>query len=351
VETELLAISADRPEAKTIARAAEVLRTGGLVAFPTETVYGLGASARDPQAIARIFAAKGRPTTDPLILHVAEASEIASVARDIPDLALRLAERFWPGPLTLVLQRRPEIPASVSAGLTTVAVRVPSHPVARALIAAAGVPVAAPSANRFSRPSPTTARHVLDDLAGAVDMVLDGGPTQVGVESTVIDLTGAAPRMLRPGGVALETLRAMLPGLEYQPRYLGESTPSESPGSLLKHYSPRAELRLVAGPAPAVRAYLQGAAERCAREGRAAALLVADEDMAALAGAPALVASLGPADDMAGVAQALFAQIRALDARGVDLILVRGFDRGGLGLAIWDRLVRAAEGRVIEVGV
>jgi L-threonylcarbamoyladenylate synthase len=348
--TRVLAVDPQRPEPETIGVAAELLRAGGLVAFPTETVYGLGANARDEAAVTRIFAAKGRPATDPLIVHVAAPGDVAAVAREIPDRVAELAARFWPGPLTLVLRRGPDIPASVSAGLDTVAVRVPAHPVALALIRAAGVPVAAPSANRFARPSPTTARHVLDDLAGRVELVLDGGPTAIGIESTVLDLSGPTPAVLRPGGVALEALRELLPGVAFVPRFYDLATAASAPGGLLKHYSPEAELWLIRGPAPAVLRQIQISADQLHRKGRRVGVLAADEDLAALAGIPALVRSLGSEQDLGGIGRHLFGHIRAIDAADVDIILVRGFQREGLGLAIWDRLVRAAEGRVVEVG-
>ncbi|HWQ14189.1 MAG TPA: L-threonylcarbamoyladenylate synthase, partial [Roseiflexaceae bacterium] len=197
------------PDPSVIDEAAGVIRAGGLVAFPTETVYGLGANALDAAAVGRVFAAKGRPASDPLIVHLRAADQLAQVAVDIPPEAVELARRLWPGPLTLVLRRHLRVPPEVTAGRDTVAVRVPAHPVALALIAAAGVPVVAPSANLFSRPSPTTAQHVLEDLRGRVDLVLDAGPAAIGIESTVVDLTSDPPALLRPGGVPAEELRAL----------------------------------------------------------------------------------------------------------------------------------------------
>jgi L-threonylcarbamoyladenylate synthase len=211
--TELLPAHDVTGDAAAIAHAARLLRVGRLVAFPTETVYGLGADATSADAVRGIFSAKGRPLDDPLIVHIAEVSWLAEVAASVPALALRLAERFWPGPLTLVLPRGPRIPPLVTAGGSTVGVRLPAHPVARALIAAAGVPIAAPSANRFMHTSPTTAAHVLADLGGRIACVLDGGPCAVGVESTVVDLTTTPSRLLRPGGVGAEALRALMPDL------------------------------------------------------------------------------------------------------------------------------------------
>ena len=205
--TEVIRVDPASPDEDSIARAATYIRNGQLVAFPTETVYGLGAHALDREAVRRIFAAKGRPSTDPLIVHVPSFDAVAPLTRNVPPLASVLARHFWPGPLTMVLPKSALVPDEVTAGLDTVAVRVPAHPVARALILAAGVPVAAPSANLFSRPSPTSAAHVLDDLDGRIDAIIDGGTTTLGVESTVIDLSGPVPTVLRPGAITLAALR------------------------------------------------------------------------------------------------------------------------------------------------
>ena len=239
--TKHLPIDRLAPAAEAIALAGETIRAGGLVAFPTETVYGLGANAWDTQAVARIFHAKGRPSTDPLIVHIADMEQLSQVARAIPASARELCRRFWPGALTLVLPKANAIPANLTAGLDTVAVRMPDHAVALALLRNAGVPIAAPSANLFSRPSPTSAQHVLEDLAGHVDIVLDAGSTTIGLESTIVSLVDNPPRLLRPGGISLESLREIVPDLRYEPQYIaedGEAAPA--PGTMLKHYAPRA---------------------------------------------------------------------------------------------------------------
>ncbi len=348
-DTIILPVDAEQPEAAVIARAAEVIRRGELVAFPTETVYGLGANALDAGAVAKIFAAKQRPAADPLIVHLAALDQLGEVATDLPALAYELAAEFWPGPLTLVLRRQPIVPPNVSAGRDTVAVRMPAHPVARALCAAAGVPIAAPSANMFTRPSPTQAAHVLEDLNGRIAMLLDGGATTIGLESTVLDLTQSPPQLLRPGGAPLEALRGLLPGLTFTPRYVETHTDEgqAAPGMLLKHYSPRAELRLFVGTAERALARLVKVAQEAQANGRRVGILAPDDDATALAGLGAFVA-LGAQDDLPQIARQIFAGMRALDAQGVDLILARGVERAGLGLAIWDRLVRAAEGHVID---
>ncbi len=349
--TRLLPIDPHTPASDAIAEAAALIRAGRLVAFPTETVYGLGANALDPVAVAAIFRAKGRPANDPLIVHIAAAADLISIAADLPPIAQILADRFWPGALTLVVPRQPHVPANLAAGRPTVAVRMPAHPVALALIRAAGVPIAAPSANLFSRPSPTTAQHVLDDLSGRIDLVLDGGPTRIGLESTIVDLTLAAPRILRPGGIPLEALRSLLPDITFAPRYqaLEDQTALAAPGSLLKHYSPRAELRLVAGPRLAALAHLRATTARLVATNHRVALLLADEDAATLADLQCPIARLGPAADTTRIAARLFAALREADATGVDIILAYVAAQYGLGQAIQDRLVRAAEGRVTTV--
>jgi L-threonylcarbamoyladenylate synthase len=343
-----LLVNPNTPEQDAIHEAAHVIQRGGLVAFPTETVYGLGANALDAEAVSHIFAAKQRPASDPLIVHIADPSQLEHIAVDIPPLAHDLAARFWPGPLTLVLKRHPNIPPNVSAQADTVAVRMPRHPIALALLAQSGLPIAAPSANLFARPSPTTAAHVLEDLRGHVDLVLDGGATSVGVESTVLDLTQTPPLVLRPGGLSLEALRELLPSVAHRPRYLDIGENAAAPGMLLKHYSPRAELLLFRGAPDAAIAAMQRTARQLAAGGKRVGIMALDEEQDGFASLDAHVITLGSTSDLEQVARGLFAALRQLDALGVDAILVRGVEQSGIGLAIWDRLLRAAEGRIIE---
>lgn len=336
-------------DAALIRRAADVILSGGLVAFPTETVYGLGANALEAQAVRGIFAAKERPAYDPLIVHLADAGGLTQVARDIPAAALRLAAHFWPGPLTLVLPRNPVVPLEVTAGGETVAVRVPAHPVAQALIRAAGVPIAAPSANRFGRLSPTRAADVLADLDGRIDVLLDAGPTSVGLESTVLSLVDA-PTILRPGGISREALEAVLGPVALLERPLSPAEElASSPGLLLQHYAPRASLVLYRGPQPAMLAAMQAEARRLQQTGLRVGLLLAVEDAPLFAGQGCILETAGLADDLQAVARHLFTALRALDAAGAEVILARDFGAAGLGLAIRDRLTRAAGGRVVEV--
>lgn len=358
-----------------------MLAGGGLVAFPTETVYGLGADGLSDSAVLRIFQAKGRPASDPLILHVSDLGGLEQVVTSVPDVARELVEAFWPGPLTLVLPRRESVPAVVTAGLDSVAVRSPAHPVALALIESFGGPVAAPSANLFGRTSPTTAAHVLADLGSRVDMILDAGPTRVGVESTVLDCRSSPPVVLRPGGLPLESLA---PWGVRASKARTTTEPARSPGQMLRHYAPRATVVLLdvrreggaavkAHPPTAERdaapdadvAWHEGAvgteevvataifeaARLTKRSGLAVAVLAADEDRpragAIEAGVHVLyLASLGEPDV---AARRLFAAMRELDGLGVDVIMARTFGRRGLGLAVRDRLLRAAEGRIVYV--
>lgn len=350
--TRLYTIDAENPDPSIMRVAADCLLAGGLVAFPTETVYGLGANALDAEAVNRIYIAKGRPANNPLIVHIALSEQLEQVAMDIPEIARQLAAAFWPGPLTMVLKRRARVPSNISAGRDTVAVRMPAHPVALALIRAAGVPIAAPSANLFTRPSATTAQHVLADLDGRVDIILDGGPTRIGLESTVLDLTSEPPVILRPGGVTPEALREIIPSVEFHTKIIAmddaEAAPL-SPGMLLKHYSPNAELLLFVGDFDGVTLRMQEIAREKIAAGKRVGVLTLDEERQFFDALGAQVVLLGSKNDLEAVGHNLFAGLRALDERGVDVILVRGFDPVGLGITIQDRLLRAAEGRVIHV--
>jgi L-threonylcarbamoyladenylate synthase len=351
IETEVITVEADAPDVAIIRRAAELMRRGEVVVFPTETVYGLGADALQPAALEKIFVAKGRPLSDPLIVHIAEYSTVEELTAAIPEEARQLARVFWPGPLTLLLPRGPRVPHMVTAGMETVAIRMPSHPVARALIRELGSPIAAPSANRFMHVSPTRAEHALADLRGRVPLILDGGPCQVGVESTILDLSAEEPIILRPGGVSLEQLRTVLPTVQL-PR--GRETPAEdqaqrAPGQLPMHYAPTIPLLLFDGSEEAMRAAMLAELQRRRQRGERAGVLVADADLAAFQESEALIFALGDAAQPAQVAASLFAGLRALEEANVQVILCRNFAEHGLGLAVRDRLKRAAGGKVIQV--
>jgi len=310
-----------------LARAAEVLRRGGLVAFPTETVYGLGANALDAAAVGRIFAAKGRPAHNPVIVHVTGPEAARELVSDWPEAARRLAERFWPGPLTLVLPRRAVVPDLVTAGGPTVALRVPAHPVALGLLRACRLPVAAPSANRSTQLSPTRAEHVLSGMGDRIDLLLDGGPTSGGLESTVLDLTTDPPRLLRPGLVSPAELEAVVGPIA---RGAEPGQPARSPGQMERHYAPRTPLETV--PAPGL-----GRVRALAGEGRRVGWLTLGE-----AACPAGVMCVALPADAAGYAAGLYDALHRLDAAGLERIIVDLPPRTDEWLAVHDRLRRAA---------
>jgi L-threonylcarbamoyladenylate synthase len=340
-----------------IAEAAACLRRGGLVAFPTETVYGLGAHALDRSAVLRLFAAKGRPATDPVIVHLASTAALGDVACDIPPLAGELAQRFWPGPLTIILPKKAEVPDEVTAGLPTVAVRVPSHPVAHAIIEAAAIAVVAPSANRFSRPSPTTAAHVADDLGAVIDLIVDGGATTIGVESTVLDLTTEPPMVRRPGSVTMAMLAEVVPDVRAVHRAARTAEAQAAPGQLLRHYAPAAPLTLYVGKLEATADRVGHEARTMVARGLRVGILAPEEDLLELAPRIAafavhgrvLTVRYGSRAEPDASARQLFGAVREIDAAGVDQILAIASDADGIGLAIVDRLSRAAEGKVIRL--
>lgn len=320
-----------------IAQAAQILRTGGLLAIPTETVYGLGADGLNPSAVARIFTAKGRPQDNPLILHIPTADWLTRYCVAIPQTAYQLAKIFWPGPLTLILRRNALVPDVVTAGLDTVGMRCPDHPVTRSIIRAAGVPVAAPSANTSGRPSPTTAAHVLEDLGGRIEGIVDGGPCTVGVESTILDLTAAPPRLLRPGGVTLEALQAVLGEVAVDPAVLRQMEAGErprAPGMKYRHYAPRAPVTVVQAPPADAARYIQNHLE----EGDG--VLCFAEFIGLFQGCPAV--SLGPASDPAEQARRIFDTLRTFDHQPVSRIWAMCPAADGLGLAVSNRLNKAA---------
>lgn len=327
-----------------VAEAAALLKAGKLVGLPTETVYGLAASARDAEAVASIYRAKGRPQDNPLIVHIADFEMLDEVAATVPRAARKLAANFWPGPLTIILPRGESIPAVVSAGMDTVAIRMPSHPVARAVIRACGLPLAAPSGNRSGMPSPTTAAHMYEHMRGRIPLILDGGPCQVGVESTVLSLCGEQPLLLRPGAVTPEQLSAAL-GREVQlsPAILEGLQPGQapqSPGMKYKHYAPKARVTLVDCGATRYARYVNEHAEK------GCMALCFAEDAAALR-VPYIV--YGGKEDAASQARQLFGALRQLDEQGAVTVLAHCPKKEGVALAVYNRLLRAAAFRVIKL--
>jgi L-threonylcarbamoyladenylate synthase len=324
------------PSDENLRRAGECLARGGLVALPTETVYGLGADAFNARAVARVFEAKRRPSFDPLIVHVASLQGVDRVAEVPSKKARLLMESLWPGPLTLIMPRRPEIPDIVTSGLDTVAMRLPSHPVARAIIAYSGTAIAAPSANPFGYLSPTTARHVAEGLGERVDFIVDGGPCSVGVESTVLDMTVDPPHILRPGGMPAEAIEGVIGTIDKSPAAEAASVAKASPGLLKSHYAPRTPLYLV----------MPGAIASARPEGKAAALLIgpaSSSSFAATEGRFALTRYLSSTGDLVEAAAGLFAALHELDAGGFGQIWVERAGDRGLGPAINDRLYKASK--------
>lgn len=349
MQTRVLKVDPRRPAAEPMRVAAEVIRRGGLVAFPTETVYGLGANALDPEAAAGIFRAKGRPADNPLIVHVASQATVTELVTVVPPAGRALMDRFWPGPLTLAMPRRPLVPDLVTAGLPTVGVRMPAHPVALALIEAAGVPIAAPSANLSGRPSPTRAQDVLDDLDGRIDLILDGGETGVGLESTFLDLTADPPLLCRPGGVTPNEICAVIGPIQIDPAVyatLEDGEVPRSPGQKYAHYSPRAYVIVVDGPLEAVQDKINSLAYEFMEEGRRVGVLATAESRGRYQ-AP-VVLEVGSRRNLSMIASALFSTLRAFDRHGVDVVLAEGLPEEGIGLAVMNRLRKAAGGRVIQ---
>ena len=326
-----------------LAVAASIIRAGGLVGLPTETVYGLGANGLDPQAVKKIFLAKGRPQDNPLILHICEPAQLEDLCHDIPPSAWLLAERFWPGPLTMVLPVRALVPKTTTAGLDTVAVRCPASAATREIIRLAGVPIAAPSANLSGKPSTTTAQHVLHDMDGKIEAVVDGGPCRVGVESTIVDLTGQTARLLRPGGVTPEQLRALLGELIVDPAVTGEIAKDavvRAPGMKYKHYAPAAEVIIVDGSRDAAASYI------AARFRPGDAVLCFAEELSCYAGLNPT--AYGREDDPASLSQGLFAALRALDDGSVQRIFARCPTGGGISVATRNRLRKSAGFHIVD---
>ena len=331
-------------DAAGVEEAARLLKAGQLVGFPTETVYGLAANARNAEASAAIYDAKGRPRDNPMIVHIARLEELYGVVAQVTPQALQLAQAFWPGPLTIILPRGESIPAVVSAGLDTVSVRMPSHPVARAILKASGLPLAAPSGNLSGRPSPTTAAYMLEDMQGRIPLIVDGGPCSVGVESTVVSLCGETPLILRPGAVTAEQMSAVL-GCPVQLSHavtegLKEGEKPQSPGMKYKHYAPKAEVTLVTGT---LQQYVQYVNKHAAPGCMA---LCFAEDVGALT-VPSI--SYGGAQRPEQQAQQLFTALRQLDEQGAKTVFAHCPQKTGVALAVYNRLLRAAAFRVIEL--
>lgn len=334
---------------EVIAKGAEVLQKGGLVAFPTETVYGLGANGLDGEACKRIYEAKGRPSDNPLILHISQISELHPIVREIPPVAEKLMEAFWPGPLTMIFLKSDKVPKEVTGGLDTVAVRFPSHPVAMALIRAAGLPIAAPSANTSGRPSPTRAAHVEHDLSGKIDMILDGGSAEWGLESTIVDVSVTPPMILRPGAVTKEMLEDVIGEVQIDPSILErpkEGLRPKAPGMKYTHYSPKAEVYLVQGSREAVTKKINELVEKDHEAGKRVGVLATEESKDSYK--TDVVLSAGSRNRLEEIGASLFWILRRFDELDADVVYAETFPFEGEGLAIMNRLQKSAGYRIIE---
>ena len=347
MKTEIWKVDPARIDPEAMRRAGHILKCGGLVAFPTETVYGLGGDALNPEAASKIYAAKGRPSDNPLIVHIADLDALFPIARDVPEAALRLADAYWPGPLTMIFQKTDLVPPRTSGGLHTVAVRMPSHPVARELIRAAGGYIAAPSANASGRPSPTTAEHVIRDMDGRIELILDGGSAAIGLESTIVDFTEGAPVILRPGYINRAMLEEILGEVRIDPGILDENAMKgvrpRAPGMRYRHYAPRAPLFIVEGEERAVVAKIN---ELAAAAGKKTGVIAAEETAGQYRADS--VRRIGSRASEESIAEHLFSVLREFDDDGTEVIYSESFDTPRMGMAIMNRLLKAAGHQVIR---
>lgn len=330
--------------------AAEILKNGGLVAFPTETVYGLGASALDETASAKIYAAKGRPSDNPLIAHISSIDDLPMLVKEIPEAGRKLAEKFWPGPLTLVFPKKDVVPYGTTGGLETVAVRMPSDPVANRLIRLAGIPIAAPSANTSGRPSPTKAEHVIEDMNGKIEMIIDGGEVGIGVESTIVDVSGEVPTLLRPGAITMEMLEETLGKVDVDPaiaKPMEEGVKPKAPGMKYRHYAPAGEMTLVEGDLEHVVMYINAEVKKAMAEGKRVGIICTEESREYYP--EGILEVIGSREHEETVAHNLFAVLRDFDDRKVDCIFSESFSKDRLGQAIMNRLCKAAGYHIVEV--
>ena len=334
-----------------IQKAGDLIRNGGLVAFPTETVYGLGGDALNPESSAKIYAAKGRPSDNPLIVHIADMDALYSIVKSVPEAAVRLAEKYWPGPLTMVFKKKEIIPYETTGGLDTVAVRMPNHKVALALISASGGYIAAPSANISGRPSPTLAEHVVEDMNGRIDMIIDGGAVEIGLESTIVDMTSKQPLILRPGYITKDMLEQVLKTeATYDKAVLGVTSDDEhprAPGMKYKHYAPAGDMVIVKGSQDKVISYINDQTAKKRAQGEKVGVIATQETWMNYMAEE--VVNIGARTDEEAIASHLYATLRAFDEAGMTCIYSEEFDTPRIGQAIMNRLIRAAAHQIIEV--
>ena len=335
---------------KDIEYAASIIKEGGLVAFPTETVYGLGANALDESASKKIYEAKGRPSDNPLIAHISCMDELSALVSEIPEAGRKLAEKYWPGPLTMVFPKKEIVPYGTTGGLETVAIRMPSDPVANRLIKLAGVPVAAPSANTSGRPSPTKAEHVVEDMNGKIEMIIDSGEVGIGVESTIVDVSGKVPMLLRPGAITMEMLRETLGEVEIDPAILGPLSADvkpKAPGMKYRHYAPQAEMTLVEGEMEHVVEFINQEAKLALEAGLKVGIICTEESRESYQ--CGMLKVIGSRENEESVAHNLFAVLREFDDQKVDCIFSESFSKDRLGQAIMNRLCKAAGYHIVKV--
>lgn len=350
MKAEVVAMTAEAIDEKAIARGGEILKKGGLVAFPTETVYGLGGNALDPKASCKIYAAKGRPSDNPLIVHIANIKDLAPIVKNIPEKAMILAKKFWPGPLTMIFEKSDLVPLETTGGLNSVAVRFPSDPIAAALILAAGGYVAAPSANTSGRPSPTTAQHVEEDLGDAIDMIIDGGPVGIGLESTIVDFTEEVPVVLRPGYISLEMLRETLGDVRMDKGLISPDSNihPKAPGMKYRHYAPRADLSIVEGRTDEVVEAINRFVKEDQEKGILSGIIATEETLSRYPSG--IVKCIGSREAEETIAHNLYEVLREFDQCQVSRIYSEAFYTPKMGQAIMNRLLKAAGHKIINVG-
>lgn len=347
MDTKIVKIDENNIDDSKIAEAAKLIKAGSVVAFPTETVYGLGANGLDEEAVKKIYKAKGRPSDNPLILHISSIEELSPLVKNIPDAAYDCMERFWPGPLTMIFKKSDIIPDIITAGLDSVAIRMPDHPIASKLIAKAKVPIAAPSANLSGKPSPTKGSHVIEDMMGKIDMIIDGGDTGVGLESTVIDLSIDIPTILRPGGITLEDLREVIPNVVQDGSITNKEEIPKSPGQKYRHYAPNAEMILFTGDLDKIVREIKEEASILLKEGKRVGIMATEETKSLYTEGNILIS--GSREKSETIAHNLFDILRNFDDLNVDIILAEGVDLDHIGMAIMNRMIKAASGRVIKL--
>ena len=349
IQTKIIKVNEKNPEKDLISLGANVINEGGLVAFPTETVYGLGANGLNEEAVKKIFIAKGRPQDNPLILHVSSIEQVESLVEFIPAEARILMEKFWPGPLTMLFKRSSLVPDIITAGLDTVAIRMPNHSIALELIKKSGVPIAAPSANTSGKPSPTLAAHVMEDLNGKIDMIIDGGSTGIGVESTVLDLSVHDPMILRPGGITLEELRKINPKVVEDLSIIKDDKNiiPKSPGQKYRHYAPKAEMIVFTGEVQNIVDAINEYTYKCIDQGKTVGIMATEETKDRYK--KGIIISVGSRRDKKTIAHNLFNTIRLFDEKKVDIILSEGVESSYIGTAIMNRLKKASGGNIKKV--